>query len=128
VEEIVLDLEPTSNVFLKGHRLRVSFAGWDNNNFGGPQFDPPPTISMYRDSVNASYIELPVIGEVAQIAPAPSAPPGVVALPSTGSGPEDGGFQWTPVAWLLVGGAGAAAAAGGLCIRFARVSRRSRTR
>jgi putative CocE/NonD family hydrolase len=127
VEEIVLDLEPTSNVFLKGHRLRVSIAGWDNGNFGGPQFDPPPTISMYRDSVNASYIELPVIGEVAQIAPAPSAPPGVVALPSTGSGPEDGGFQWTPAAWLLVG-SGGAAAAGLLCIRFARGSRRSGSR
>jgi putative CocE/NonD family hydrolase len=122
-EEIVIDLEPTSNVFLKGHSLRVSIAGWDNN-FGGPQFDPPPTISMYRDSVRASYIELPIIGPVAQIAPPPSAPPGVVALPRTGSGPEDGGFQWTLVVWLLAG-SGAAAAVGGLCIRFAWVSRRS---
>jgi hypothetical protein len=123
VEEIVIDLEPTSNVFLKGHQLRVSIAGWDASNFGGPQFDPPPTISMYRDSAHASYIELPIIGEVAQIAPAPSAP-GVVALPRTGSGPEDGGFEWTPVAWLLVG-SGGAAAAGVFCIRFARGWRRS---
>jgi hypothetical protein len=124
VEEIVIDLEPTSNVFLKGHQLRVSIAGWDANNFGGPQFDPPPTISMYRDSTHASYIELPIIGEVAQIAPAPSAPPGVVALPSTGSGPDGSGFQWAPEAWLLVG-SGGAAAAGLLCIRFARGWRRS---
>jgi hypothetical protein len=124
VEEIVIDLEPTSNVFLKGHQLRVSIAGWDEENFGGPQFDPPPTISMYRDSTHASYIELPIIGEVAQIAPAPSAPSRVVALPSTGSGPDDGGFQWTPEAWLLVG-SGGAAAAGLLCIRFARGWRRS---
>jgi putative CocE/NonD family hydrolase len=124
VEEIVIDLEPTSNVFLKGHQLRVSIAGWDEGNFGGPQFDPPPTLTMYRDSVRASYIELPVIGEVAQIAPAPSAPSGVVALPSTGSGPEDSGFQWTPVVWLLMG-SGGAAAAGVLCIRFARGWRRS---
>jgi hypothetical protein len=109
-------------VFLKGHSLRVSIAGWDNNNFGAPQFDPPPTISMYRDSAHASYIELPVIGQVAQL-PLPSVP-GVVALPSTGSGPEDGGFQWTLLAWLLAGSAGAAAA-GVLCIRFARSSRRS---
>ena len=126
VEEIVIDLQPTSNVFLKGHSLRVSIAGWDNVNFGGPQFDPPPTISMYRDSVHASYIELPIIGEVAQIAPPPSAP-GVVALPRTGSGPEDGGFQWTPVAWLLIG-SGGAAAAGVLCIRFARGWRHSGSR
>jgi hypothetical protein len=123
VEEIVFDLQPTSNVFLKGHRLRVSIAGWDDGNFGGPQFDPPPTLSMYRDSAHASYIELPIIGAVAQIAPAPSAP-GVVALPRTGSGPGDGGFQWTPVAWLLVG-SGGAAAAGLLCIRFARGWRHS---
>jgi hypothetical protein len=123
VEEILIDLEPTSNVFLKGHSLRVSIAGWDASNFGGPQFDPPPTLSMYRDSVRASYIELPIIGAVAQIAPPPSVP-GVVALPRTGSGPEDGGFQWTPVAWLLVGSAGAAAA-GVLCMRFARGWRRS---
>jgi len=126
VEEIVFDLQPTSNVFLKGHRLRVSIAGWDEENFGGPQFDPPPTIRMYRDSAHASYIELPIIGAVAQIAP-PSAAPGVVALPSTGSGPGDGGFQWTPVAWLLVG-SGGAAAAGVLCIRFARGWRRSGSR
>jgi putative CocE/NonD family hydrolase len=123
VEEIVFDLEPTSNAFLKGHQLRVSIAGWDASNFGGPQFDPPPTLRMYRDSTHASYIELPVIGQVAQL-PLPSVP-GVVTLPSTGSGPEDGGFQWTAVVWLLVGGAGAAAVVGGLCIRFARVSRRS---
>jgi hypothetical protein len=123
VEEIVIDLEPTSNAFLKGHQLRVSIAGWDASNFGGPQFDPPPTISMYRDSARASYIELPIIGAVAQIAPPPSVP-GVVALPRTGSGAEDSGFQWTPVAWLLVGSAGAAAA-GVLCIRFARGWRHS---
>jgi hypothetical protein len=128
VEEIVIDLQPTSNVFLKGHRLRVSIAGWDNVNFGGPQFDPPPTIRMHRDSVRASYIELPVIGEVAQLPLPPSAVPAVVALPSTGSGPEDGGFQWTPVAWLLVGSGGAAAAAGVVCIRFARGWRRSGSR
>jgi len=127
VEEVVLDLLPTSNVFLKGHRLRVSIAGWDNNNFGGPQFDPPPTLSMYRDSARASYIELPIIGAVAQLPLPPSPPPGVVALPRTGSGPEDGGFQWTPVAWLLIG-SGGAAAAGVLCIRFARGWRHSGSR
>jgi putative CocE/NonD family hydrolase len=126
VEEIVIDLEPTSNAFLKGHQLRVSIAGWDASNFGGPQFDPPPTLRMYRDSTYALYIELPVIGQVAQL-PLPSVP-GIVTLPSTGSGPEDGGFQWTLVAWLLVGGAGAAAVVGGMCIRFGRVSRRSGNR
>ena len=124
VEEVVLDLLPTSNVFLKGHRLCVSIAGWDNVNFGGPQFDPPPTISMYRDSAHASYIELPVIGEVAQLPSPSSTAPGVAALPSTGSGPEDSAFHWTPLVWLLVGG-GAAATAGAFCIRFASGRRRN---
>ena len=122
VEELVFDLLPTSNVFLTGHRLRVSIAGWDDVNFGGPQFDPPPTIRMYRDSVHASYIELPVIGDIGLIPPAPS-PAAVVAVPSTGGGPADSGFPWTPLGWLLAG-SGGAAVAGGLSIRLAKGLRR----
>jgi putative CocE/NonD family hydrolase len=126
VEEMVIDLLPTSNVFLAGHRLRVSIAGWDADNFTGPQFDPPPTIRMYRDGEHASYIELPIIGEAAELPlGAPEAAP-VAELPSTGTGPADGGFDWTPVVvWLLVG-SGVVAVAGGLYIQFAVVSRRNR--
>lgn len=125
VEEIVLDLLPTSYVFLKGHQLRVSIAGADDGNFPVPQFDPPPTIRMHRDSARASYIDLPIIGEGAELplAPAPEAD----GLPSTGGGPDGGGFDWTPVAWLLAGG-GAAAVAGGLYLRVTRGSRRAHSR
>ncbi len=81
-------------------------------------------VRMYRDSEHASYIELPVIGEVAQLPLPSSTAPEVAALPSTGSGPEDSAFHWMPVVWLLVGG-GAAATAGAFCIRFAWGRRRS---
>ena len=100
-EEIVIDLEPTSNVFLKGHSLRVSIAGWDNNNFGGPQFDPPPTLRMYRDSAQASYIELPVIG----------AGGAATATAVSGAGccrPAEHG-QWAGGWWLPVDATGLAA-------------------
>jgi hypothetical protein len=126
VEEIVLDLLPTSYVFLKGHSLRVSIAGADDGNFPVPQFDPPPTIRMHRDSARASYIDLPIIGEGVELPVAlEEAAPEVVGLPSTGTGPADGGVEWTPlILWLLVG-AGIAGLAGGLCLRFAVVARRN---
>jgi hypothetical protein len=152
VEEIVLDLQPTSYVFAKGHQLRISIAGWDKNNFGGPQFDPPPTISLYRDANHMSYVELPVIGAEPPAQPSPAATPTpstqvtptpvpatpapatptaqapspaatVVAPPASGSGPAGGSPGWNPMAWLLVGaGAGVLAVAGGI---FVRISKRS---
>ena len=43
-----------------------------------------------------------------------------IVAPPTGSGPADGGLSWTLAAWLLVGTAAAATAAGGIYLRFAR--------
>jgi len=147
VEEIVLDLQPTSYVFAKGHQLRISIAGWDDVNFEGPRFDPPPTLQMYRDSARASYVELPIIEQeqppaqpsptltpatpaaptatVQPPAQSPAATATVAAPPASGSGPADGGSGWTPVAWLLVGMGGAAAVAGTVYVRHARRSRGS---
>jgi len=155
VEEIVLDLQPTSYVFPKGHQLRISIAGWDNGNFGGPRFDPPPTLQMYRDTARASYVELPVIGAQAPAQPSPTATPAaptqvappatsatptatvqtptpspaatVVAPPPSGSGPADDGSGWMSVAWLLVSAGGVAAVAGAIYVRHARRSRGSRS-
>ncbi len=61
VVEVVIDLYPTSRVFRKGHRVRVSIAGADDGNFSTPLLDPPPTIRMFRGGNSTSYIELPVI-------------------------------------------------------------------
>jgi hypothetical protein len=151
VEEIELDLQPTSYVFQKGHQLRISIAGWDNYNFGGPRFDPPPTLQMYHDSARASYVELPIIeGEQPPAQPSPAATAGtaaptststapavptatapapaatgtVAAPPPSGSGSADGDSGWNPVAWLLLGVGAATAVASGVSIRLAKRSRR----
>lgn len=72
IVEITIDLRPTSWVFKKGHRIRVSMAGADWPNFHlhpklSPTNDPSdpkntvPTITFYRDAQHPSRIELPVI-------------------------------------------------------------------
>ncbi len=59
--ELVFDLKPTSNLFDAGHRIRVTVTGADADTFETPQLDPPPTVSIYRNSEYASFIELPII-------------------------------------------------------------------
>ncbi|MCP4344130.1 MAG: CocE/NonD family hydrolase [Desulfobacterales bacterium] len=72
IAEVVFDLQPTSWVFKKGHRIRVSIACADWPTFflhpklspGNDPEDPDnivPTITVYRDSEHRSRIELPVI-------------------------------------------------------------------
>ncbi|MFA7892200.1 CocE/NonD family hydrolase [Pseudomonas putida] len=72
VVHLKLDLLPTSWVFKKGHRIRVSVAGSDYPNFEvlkqlSPSQNPSdpnnivPTITMYRDSQRPSGITLPII-------------------------------------------------------------------
>jgi uncharacterized protein len=64
-----IDLWSTSNVFLRGHRLRVqvtssSFPRWDRNLNTGNQRDRHHEIAhqrVYHDANHTSYIELPVI-------------------------------------------------------------------
>ena len=72
IVELVFDLFPTSWVFKKGHRIRVSIACSDWPTFDlhpklSPKNDPNdpgntvPTITVYRDTKHASWIELPII-------------------------------------------------------------------
>ncbi|MCP4110864.1 MAG: CocE/NonD family hydrolase, partial [Desulfobacteraceae bacterium] len=72
VVELVFDLMPTSWVFRKGHKFRVSIACADWPTFrlhhklspGNDPEDPDnivPTITVYRDAAHQSRIELPVI-------------------------------------------------------------------
>ena len=60
-EELVFGLMPTSNLFDAGHRIRVTVTGADADTFETPQLVPPPTVSIYRNSEYASFIELPII-------------------------------------------------------------------
>jgi putative CocE/NonD family hydrolase len=59
--ELVFDLHPTSNIFDKGHRIRVTITFSDRDNTQTPELSPAPTVSVYRNSDYASYIVLPKI-------------------------------------------------------------------
>ncbi|MBN2302841.1 MAG: CocE/NonD family hydrolase [Anaerolineae bacterium] len=59
--ELVFDLQPTSNVFDAGHRIRITITGADDENFQTPRLDPPPTVRVYRSANYPSHIVLPVI-------------------------------------------------------------------
>jgi putative CocE/NonD family hydrolase len=59
--ELAFDLLPTSKLFRKGNRIRLSITCADADNFGTPILDPPPQIRVLRDASHASFIELPSI-------------------------------------------------------------------
>ena len=72
IVELVIDFQPTSWVFRKGHSIRVSIACADWPTFRlheklAPSNDPNdpnnivPTITVYRDADHPSFIELLVI-------------------------------------------------------------------
>ena len=72
IVELKYDLLPTSWVFKKGHRIRVSIAAADWPTFRlDPKLSPSnkpddpaniiPTVKIYRDATRPSHIELPVI-------------------------------------------------------------------
>ena len=59
--ELIFDLLPTSNIFDKGHRIRVTVTCADRDNTQTPELSPAPTVSVYRNADYASYIVLPII-------------------------------------------------------------------
>jgi putative CocE/NonD family hydrolase len=60
--ELVFDLQPTSNVFDAGNRVRITVVGADADNATPASENPPPTIKLYREKKRASYVSLPVVG------------------------------------------------------------------
>jgi putative CocE/NonD family hydrolase len=67
--ELVFDLQPTSNLFEAGNRVRVTVAGADADNATPSSENPPPTVTIYREKGMASYIALPVVGAEAKPVP-----------------------------------------------------------
>jgi putative CocE/NonD family hydrolase len=63
--ELVFDLQPTSNVFNAGNRIRITITCADRDNALTPELSPPPRVSVYRNSEQASHVDLPVIGTTA---------------------------------------------------------------
>jgi putative CocE/NonD family hydrolase len=64
--ELVFDLQPTSNLFDAGNRVRITVTGADVDNALPLSQDPPPTVTVYRGKKMASYISLPVVGAKAE--------------------------------------------------------------
>lgn len=59
--EIIFDLLPTSKLFRKGSRIRVSITCADSDNFKSPVLDPAPEVHILRNSIYASFIDIPII-------------------------------------------------------------------
>jgi hypothetical protein len=57
--QLSIDLMPTSTVFQKGHRMRFTVTGSQGRTNYRKQ-NPPPRISIYRDRLHRSYVELPI--------------------------------------------------------------------
>jgi predicted acyl esterase len=51
----------TSVLIKKGHKIRVALAGADTSNFSRIPEEGEPVISVQRNSVHPSYIELPIM-------------------------------------------------------------------
>ena len=58
--ELAIALAPTSNIFEKGHRIRVTVTCTDYADMFDTPREPGAEITMYRDKVHASYIVLPI--------------------------------------------------------------------
>ena len=63
--ELVFDMEPTSNVFDAGNRIRLTVTCADRDNAETKDVSPAPKVTLYRDKARASRITLPVVGGMA---------------------------------------------------------------
>jgi len=59
--KLVFDLHPTSNIFDRGNRIRVTITGADVDNALTPELSPPPRFAIYHRANYLSYITLPII-------------------------------------------------------------------
>jgi putative CocE/NonD family hydrolase len=59
--ELTLDLQPSSNIFDAGNRIRVTITGADRDNTETPVLSPPPVVTLSCDAEHPSGIELPII-------------------------------------------------------------------
>jgi putative CocE/NonD family hydrolase len=59
--ELIFDMYPISYMFRRGNRIRVTLTCSLQSVYSGMMENPPPQISVYRETGHLSYIELPVI-------------------------------------------------------------------
>jgi putative CocE/NonD family hydrolase len=61
VTTVTFGLHPTSVLIRAGHRIRIAIAGHDNGLFARIPADGDPVVTVERNAVYASMIELPVV-------------------------------------------------------------------
>lgn len=61
IEEVSFKLHPTSILIKKGHAIRIAIAGADKDTFDKVPTEGIPTLSIYRNKTNISFLELPII-------------------------------------------------------------------
>jgi putative CocE/NonD family hydrolase len=61
VAELSFGLLPTSVLIRKGHRIRIAIAGHDKDTFARIPAQGTPVLTVQRNSIHASYIDLPII-------------------------------------------------------------------
>jgi len=59
--ELIFDMLAISWIIKTGHRLRVTITAADPREFEREEMIPPPEITLYRDNIHLSYIDIPVI-------------------------------------------------------------------
>lgn len=63
IAEISFGMQPTSILIKKGYKLRVVLAGADKDTFARYPAESTPKLTIERNKIKASYIELPVISK-----------------------------------------------------------------
>jgi predicted acyl esterase len=61
IAEITFGLLPTSALIRKGHRIRLGIAGHDEGTFPRIPAEGTPVISVARNKLHASFVDLPVV-------------------------------------------------------------------
>ncbi|WP_282056985.1 CocE/NonD family hydrolase [Maribacter luteus] len=61
IEEVSFKLHPTSILIKKGHAIRIAISGADKDTFDKVPTEGIPTLSIYRNKTNISFLELPII-------------------------------------------------------------------
>jgi len=59
--ELTFGLLPTSVLIRKGHRIRIAIAGHDKDTFARIPAEGTPTITVARNKVHASFVDLPIV-------------------------------------------------------------------
>ncbi|MEM1339728.1 MAG: CocE/NonD family hydrolase [Bacteroidota bacterium] len=61
IEEVSFKLHPTSICIKPGHAIRIAISGADKDTFDKVPTKGTPTLGIYRNKTNTSFLELPIV-------------------------------------------------------------------